>query len=82
MVRVNIRYISPKREYKSFSLYLVNEWGGWEGGDKCIYLHQHSIKKIKQHVLKSRDREQALGVGMKLWCSCLCVCKKPFRFRM
>jgi hypothetical protein len=22
------------------------------GGNKCIYLHQHSIKKIKQHVLR------------------------------
>lgn len=30
-------------------MYLV--CGGCEGkGNKCIYLHQHSIKKIKQHV--------------------------------
>lgn len=35
--------------------------GGRERRDKCIYLHQHSIKKIKQHVLKRID-EKASGL--------------------
>lgn len=58
MAKVN-RYISPKWENKSFSMYLVydgRESGGENGvgGNKCIYLHQHSIKKIKQHVLEGK----------------------------
>lgn len=41
-------------------MYLV--CGGCEGkGNKCIYLHQHSIKKIKQHVSGAEGSGDALG---------------------
>lgn len=58
-----------------------------EGENKCIYLHQHSIKKIKQHVLKGgererereRDRLKASG-GRREADVCLSV-KKPFQLQ-
>lgn len=41
-------------------MYLV--CGGCEGkGNKCIYLHQHSIKKIKQHVSRGGGEETLWG---------------------